>query len=139
MFRVTAPSTTGADALAAMQALLIRWLGLASTTPATSAPFLDASLQPRGFSFTLLVPTNLALALCNAYAASIAEHSNLGQLQGGASAQVVADALTATATAMSRDGSLASALAARGLASSFGYDSTDSLLEALSVMPAVAR
>ena len=142
VLNISMANTTSPDALLATMSLLLQWLALPATTAGSWAPYFDDTTtppSPLGFSFTLLVPKDAAASLVNSYTAATADAGgSLRQrlLQSTASSQEVADSLTATVTAMSMDGSLAVAVAQSGLAASLGYDSTDSLVGALTVAPA---
>ena len=147
------PATTGADALAAMLELItVTWLRLDSTTTSVISPFMDFGFFPpvqQGFTFTLMVPLDAAASLVNTYSTSAAGSRLLRGLQANTAtvsatpvvvfteAERLAKALSDTVTAMSTDGSLTTAVASSGLATSLGYDSTDSLMAGLVVPPVI--
>ncbi len=147
------PLTTGAEALAAMLELItVTWLRLPASTTSAISPFMDFGFFPpvqQGFTFTLMVPLENAQDLISAYAPTVAGSRLRRGLQATtaivsatpspalSAAARLAAALSDTVAAMSTDGSLATAVASSGLATSLGYDSTDSLMAGLVVPPVI--
>jgi hypothetical protein len=129
------PPAADDSALEDFKVLLVSWIGLPANT--TALYRRTAGGDGSSCAFTFLVPN--AVAIQALAGADIAQPAPAGGAFARALAPGDAAAVTALDTLVAAklsDGSLALAVAQSGLATSLGYDSPESLVNAIAVQPA---